>query len=50
MMRLKKISLLRERVTKPREYPFNIPAIASLDSLEIVSRVCFFVGENGAGK
>ena len=25
MMRLKEIALLRERVTKPREYPFNIP-------------------------
>jgi predicted ATPase len=50
MMRLKKISLLRKRVSKPREYPFNIPTIASLNSLEISSRVCFFVGENGTGK
>ncbi len=50
MMRLKKISLLRERITKPREYPFNIPTIASLNALEISSRVCFFVGENGTGK
>jgi predicted ATPase len=50
MMRLKKLSLLRERVTKWSEYPFNIPAIASLDSLEFSSRVCFFVGENGTGK
>ena len=41
MMRLKKISLLRERITKPREYPFNIPTIASLNALEISSRVCF---------
>ena len=49
-MRLKKISLLRERVTKPREYPFNIPTIASLNAIEISSRVCFFVGENGTGK
>src|SRR5260370_23231345 len=50
MMRLKKISLLKEHITKPREYPFNIPAIASLSALEISSRVCFFVGENGTGK
>src|SRR6266849_3547141 len=50
MMRLKQISLLRERVTKPRGYPFSIPAIASLKTLEISSRVCFFVGENGTGK
>lgn len=35
---------------KAGEYPFNIPTIASLDALEISSRVCFFVGENGTGK
>ena len=50
MMRLKKISLLKERISKPSEYPFNIPTIASLNELEISSRVCFFVGENGTGK
>jgi predicted ATPase len=50
MMRLKKISILHERVTRPTEYPLNIPAIASLKTLEITSRVCFFVGENGTGK
>jgi len=50
MMRLTKISLLRQRVTDWSEYPFNIPAIGSLDNLEINSRVCFFVGENGTGK
>jgi predicted ATPase len=50
MMRLKKVSLLSARVTSRNEYPFNIPAIASLKALEISSRVCFFVGENGTGK
>ena len=50
MMRLKKITLLKDRVSDPRNYPFSIPTIASLDSLEISSRVCFFVGENGSGK
>src|SRR5260221_5938996 len=50
MMRLKKISLLTERASNPREYPFNIQTIASLIALEISSRVCFFVGENGTGK
>src|SRR6202522_2839288 len=50
MMSLKKISLLKERVTESRGYPFNIPTIASLNSLEISSRICFFVGENGTGK
>src|SRR6476646_5074899 len=50
MMRLKKVSLLSARVTSRNAYPFNIPAIASLKELEIYSRVCFFVGENGTGK
>jgi predicted ATPase len=50
MMRLQKVSLLRERVAHWDEYPFRIPAIASLKALDITSRVCFFVGENGTGK
>jgi predicted ATPase len=50
MMRLKNISLLPERVTNRHAYPFNIPAIVSLNVLEITSRLCFFVGENGTGK
>jgi predicted ATPase len=50
MMRLKKVSLISERVASRDEYRFNIPAMASLDALEISSRVCFFVGENGTGK
>ena len=50
MTRLKKVSLLHERITHPNDYPFHIPAIASLRALEITSRVCFFVGENGTGK
>ena len=31
-------------------YPFSIPAVASLDQLEIGPSVTFFVGENGTGK
>jgi predicted ATPase len=50
MMRLKEISFLRERIARGAEYPLNIPAIASLKTLSIDSRVCFFVGENGTGK
>lgn len=49
-MRLKEISLLRERIADGAQYPFNIPAIASLKTLVINSPVCFFVGENGTGK
>jgi predicted ATPase len=47
---LKTVTLLRERVAKWDEYPFAIPAIASLDTLRLTSAICFFVGENGTGK
>ena len=37
-------------VPRSDAYPFSVRAIASLTSLKITSRVCFFVGENGSGK
>lgn len=49
-MRLKQISIRRDCIKQPREYPFNVPAVASLRAISISSRVCFFVGENGSGK
>lgn len=50
MSRLKSVKLLRERVSRWDDYPFNMPSIASLQALELTSAVCFFVGENGTGK
>lgn len=50
MARLKSVKLLRERVARWDEYPFNVPSIASLHAIEPRSAVCFFVGENGTGK
>ena len=50
MMRLKKITLLKDRVESWEKYPFNVPAIRTLDEIEIKSKICFFVGENGSGK
>ena len=50
MMRLRTISLLRDRVEDWDSYPFNVPAIRSLTTLGITSRICFLVGENGSGK
>ena len=32
------------------EYPFSIPAVASLDRLELHPKVTFLIGENGMGK
>ncbi|HXW91851.1 MAG TPA: AAA family ATPase [Terriglobales bacterium] len=49
-MALKKVTLLTERVTDWNEYPFNIPAIASLRGIVVRKPMLFFVGENGSGK
>ena len=48
--KLKRITLLRDRVQDWEVYPFNIGVIRTLDFLELTSRMCFFVGENGSGK
>ena len=47
---LLRVQLLRERVTAPDRYPFNLPAVRSLETLPFHPKVTFFVGENGAGK
>jgi predicted ATPase len=47
---LRTITILRDRVRNPDEYPFNVPVIRSLGEIRIKARVCFFVGENGTGK
>jgi len=48
--RLKNVKLLRDSVESWDEYPFSVPPIGGLDSVDITSRICFFVGENGTGK
>src|SRR5436190_13675867 len=47
---LVRATLLREKVTSFTDYPFSIPAIGGLDTIEFDRPVTFFVGENGAGK
>ncbi|MFC0522975.1 AAA family ATPase [Pontibacillus salicampi] len=47
---LKQIALKRENITSFQQYPFDIPAIRSMDTLPIRKPITFFVGENGAGK
>lgn len=46
---LREVSVDRE-VARPDVYPFNIPAIRSLGTLEFHPDVTFLVGENGSGK
>ncbi len=47
---VRSITLLRERVPSFRRYPYSIPALRRLRTLELHPRVTFFVGENGSGK
>ncbi|MBC7865423.1 MAG: AAA family ATPase, partial [Bacteroidia bacterium] len=47
---LRAIELKRELISDYDKYPFHIPAIKGLDTLEFHEDVTFFVGENGSGK
>lgn len=47
---LRSVELLRERIPTTRDYPFNVGAIRSLNSLKLHPKVTYIVGENGMGK
>ena len=47
---LREIILKRNDVESFKHYPFSIPVIQSLESLDFHPDVTFFVGENGSGK
>ncbi len=47
---LRSVTLLRDRVENFGAYPFSIPAVRNLESIDFHPRVTFFVGENGSGK
>ncbi len=47
---IKSVSLNRMFVKSFDEYPYCIPAIKNLQTLELHKNVTFFVGENGTGK
>ncbi|MET3287814.1 UNVERIFIED_CONTAM: putative ATPase [Brevibacillus sp. OAP136] len=50
-MYLKSVTILREQFPKKnRDYPFTIPSLAKIDTIEFPRNVTFFVGENGSGK
>lgn len=49
-MYLKKIIYKRDEVPSVENYPFSIPAVRTLEELELNTPITFFVGENGAGK
>jgi len=43
-------ALKRRRPTEGSRFPWTVPVVASLESLEFTAPVTFFVGENGSGK
>ena len=43
-------TLLRDRVPSFDAYPFNLPAVRTLETLPLHRAVTFIVGENGSGK
>lgn len=47
---IRELKLDRSGVSSFDEYPYNIPAIKSLNQLSLHPAVTFFVGENGSGK
>lgn len=49
-MYLKSIHYLREKCPPTNNYPFTIPALQHLNTLDLPTNVTFFIGENGSGK
>ncbi|GGC65981.1 AAA family ATPase [Undibacterium terreum] len=45
-----RVTLRRDKVDSFDRYPFSLPAVRSLEQLELHPKVTFFVGENGSGK
>jgi predicted ATPase len=39
-----------ENTTGREKYPFTVPALRALESIEFTPPVTFFLGENGSGK
>ncbi|MEI7837179.1 MAG: hypothetical protein WCK05_12330 [Planctomycetota bacterium] len=47
---LLRVSLRRDQVPSFDEFPFCLPALRGLDSLEMHPAVTFLIGDNGTGK
>lgn len=44
------VRLLREKISSFDQYPFSLPVVEKLDSIQLHPAVTFLIGENGAGK
>ncbi|MFO1450725.1 MAG: AAA family ATPase [Opitutaceae bacterium] len=47
---LRRVTLLRDRIDSFDRFPFGLPAIRTLDHLDLHPKVTFLIGENGSGK
>lgn len=47
---IRSIQLNRDKIPSFKKYPFCLPAIRSLDTLNLHPKVTFIIGENGTGK
>ena len=45
-----RVTLMRDKVESFERYPFSLPVVRTLDSIELHPKVTFLVGENGSGK
>jgi predicted ATPase len=45
-----RVTLVRDRIARFDRYPFSLPAIRTLESIELHPKMTFLVGENGSGK
>jgi len=43
-------SIVHRRREQAGDFPFSVPAIATLESIELDAPVTLFVGDNGTGK
>jgi len=47
---LRSVTLLKEKIPDMHTFPFTVPAIRELETLQFDRPVTFFIGENGSGK
>ena len=47
---VREVKLRRDKITSFDQYPFSLPVVRHLDTLDLHPAVTFLVGENGSGK
>jgi predicted ATPase len=47
---VRSVSLRRDKVPSFDQFPFCLPAVRTLEQIDLHPKVTFFVGENGSGK